>query len=150
MASLAQIASLERTIYNVQDRRNLFANIWKTFMGSTEDLELKKHNYVLLKLLNGGFFLEVSILPLKSVTFISISFCLLPCQVRISEHWFLSIHLAAVGLIHRKTIRWQTPAFTDITQALERWMGSIHRRDGARYCCPIYRLGTATYGDGRR
>lgn len=48
MASLTQIASLEKTIYNVQDRRNLFANIWKTFMGSTEDLELKKHNYILL------------------------------------------------------------------------------------------------------
>lgn len=42
MASLTQIASLERTIYNVQDRRNLFANIWKTFMGSSEDLKLKK------------------------------------------------------------------------------------------------------------
>jgi len=48
MASLTQIASLERTIYNVQDRRNLFANIWKTFMGPTEDLELKKHSYILL------------------------------------------------------------------------------------------------------
>lgn len=55
MASLTQIASLERMIYNVQDRRNLFANIWKTFMGSTENLELKKHNYILLKLLNGDF-----------------------------------------------------------------------------------------------
>lgn len=61
MASLTQIASLERTIYNVQDRRNLFANIWKTFMGSTEDLELKKHNYILLKLLNGDFISEISI-----------------------------------------------------------------------------------------
>lgn len=81
MASLTQIASLERTIYNVQDRRNLFANIWKTFMGSTEDLELKKHNYILLKLLNGDFISEISIFPLKSVTFISTYFCFLPRQV---------------------------------------------------------------------
>lgn len=89
MASLTQIASLERTIYNVQDRRNLFANIWKTFMGSTEDLELKKHNYILLKLLNRDFILEISIFPLKSVTFISIHFCFLPCQVSVSEQGFV-------------------------------------------------------------
>lgn len=63
MASLTQIASLERTIYNVQDRRNLFANIWKTFMGSTENLELKKHNYILLKHLNGDSILEIRIFP---------------------------------------------------------------------------------------
>jgi len=50
-------------------------------MGSAEDLELKKHNYILLKLLNGDCDLEISIFPLKSVTFTSIYFCLLPCQV---------------------------------------------------------------------
>lgn len=85
MASLTQIASPERTIYNVQDRRNLFANIWKTFMGSSEDLKPKKHNYILLKLLNGDFILEISVFQLESVTFSSIYCCFLPCQARISE-----------------------------------------------------------------
>lgn len=81
MASLTQIASLERTIYNVRDRRNLFANIWKTFMGSSEDLKLKKHNYILLKPLNGDFILETSVFQLEAVTFSSMHCCFLPCQV---------------------------------------------------------------------
>lgn len=50
-------------------------------MGSTEDLELKKHNYILLILLSGEFILEISIFPLKPVTFSSIYFCFLHCQV---------------------------------------------------------------------
>lgn len=81
MVSLTQIPSLERMIYNVQDRKNLFANIWKTFMGSLEDLKLKKHNYVLLKLLNGDFILEISIFQLEAVTVSSVYCCFLPCQV---------------------------------------------------------------------
>lgn len=81
MASLTQIASLERTIYNVQDRRNLFANIWKTFMGSSEDLQLEKHNHTLLKPLNGDFILEMSVFQLEAVTFSSTYCCFLICQV---------------------------------------------------------------------
>lgn len=49
--------------------------------GSLEDLKLKEHNYVLLKLLNGDFVLEISIFQLEAVTFSSIYCCFLPCQV---------------------------------------------------------------------
>lgn len=149
MASLTQIASLERTIYNVQDRRNLFANIWKTFMGSTEDLELKKHNYILLKVLSREFTLEIGVFPLKPLTFSSIYFCFLHCQVWASEQGVILICLIAVGLIHRKIIRWQSLVFKDIPHMLEWWLGSTCHRNGARYCGPSYCLSTASYSDGK-
>lgn len=114
MASLTQIASLERTIYYVQDRRNLFANIWKTFMGSSEDLKPKKHNYILLELRNWDFILEISIFQLEVVMFSSIYCCFLPDRYEFQNRLF------AVGLSHKKSISWQSRVFEDITHASER------------------------------
>lgn len=79
-----------------------------------EDLKLKKHNYILLKLLNGDFILEKSIFQLKAVTLAL--YTVVSCPVR----YEFQNRLFAVGLSHRRSISWQSPVFKDITHALER------------------------------
>lgn len=115
-------------------------NIYGLYWGSG----IKETQLHIVKTSKRRFHFRNTHFPLKSVTLISIWFCFLPCCVWISEQKLESIHLVAVGLIHRKITSWQSSVFKDTTHASERWMGSLCRRDGARSCCPSYGLGTAS------
>lgn len=74
----------------------------KHLWASTEDLELKKHNYILLKLLNGDFHFKNKRIPLKSETFLH-ALALCPARYEFQSR-ASSLCLVAVGLIHRENI----------------------------------------------